>query len=340
MRKPYAESTLRKKYRECGVEPDRITVIAEYLMACANFYQILEMKEARKILASQGGVTQEEMDAVFPIMERDGFLDFGMINQRDVYEDGDDEMLLIDINFITEENEDFDYVAMSKALLNDKEYDLSDMTRLNWDNFFKLDEARVGKPLYVPKDILPYANPLYYEETPQTLAMKEYLKTNFRLNKASTILRRIPDENGEYRSYSEEEIIDRTVGEMIYDIRNVTIPVSEQFPRFEEVLEDMGFKRKKNADMERYVALLQDLNNHTRMPSNRGFTPTEVFMSSEYTKPTQITFGPGMQEMLRSGELDGEEMMRSIMDNPMYSDEAKSALLQALNSALNPGKKN
>ena len=116
MKKPYAESTLRRKYRETGLSVEKISLIHDYLFACARFYQIIEMDEVRRILSKQGQITQGEMDAVFPIMERDDFLEYNIISETDLYQDGTDEKLLIEKNFMLSDNPNFDNDAVSLTL--------------------------------------------------------------------------------------------------------------------------------------------------------------------------------------------------------------------------------
>ena len=50
MQKPYAESTLRKKYRETAIDHSLIDLVKDYLNACAFFYYILEIDEVWKII--------------------------------------------------------------------------------------------------------------------------------------------------------------------------------------------------------------------------------------------------------------------------------------------------
>ncbi len=71
-------------------------------------------------------------------------------------------MLLIEKTFMLSDNPEIDDETVSLALHNGDEPDLSALVHQDWDKFYALDEQRSGKPLYVPKDILLYADDVYY----------------------------------------------------------------------------------------------------------------------------------------------------------------------------------
>ena len=45
MKKPYAQSTLKRKLRETGIPKPVLEKVHLYLIACANFYKILNIDE-------------------------------------------------------------------------------------------------------------------------------------------------------------------------------------------------------------------------------------------------------------------------------------------------------
>lgn len=335
MKKPYAESTLRRKYRETGLGEEKIALIHGYLFACARFYQILEMDEVRKILSRQGHITQAEMDAVFPIMERDDFLEYYMINEKELYKDGTDQILLIEKSFMIVDNPNYDHSAAVKAMQNGEDNDLPKMFLEDWDIFFALDEQRCDKPLYIPKDILVYANEDYYEKTPQTEAMKKFLKNECALNKQGGIISRMLEAQGIHSESSDDETADWTILNLIDLIIDLRLSSPEQIKKSMEMLEDVGYTLKEK-NIQRFVDLFSDMNNHTHMPSNRGFTPDELFRLSGSPVPKEISFGPGMREMVRSGEFDAKEFKRLVMGDAKLPMEMKASLLRETERALNP----
>ena len=335
MKKPYAESTLRRKYRETGLGVEKISLIHDYLFACARFYQIIELDEVRKILSKQGHITRAELDAVLPVMERDDFLEYSLINEGDIYQDGANQMLLVEKAFMLSDNPDFDNDPVDLALKSGDEPDLSKMVHLDWEKFYALDEQRSDKPLYVPKDILLYANDDYYEKTPQTEAMKTFLRKRCALNKQGSIFQRM-NEQSFTTEPSDEEFADWTILNLVDLINDFSISSADQIKKGLELLEEIGYTFKER-DLQRFMDLFSDLNNHTRMPSNRGFTPDELFRPNSSSLPREISFGPGMQAMLRSGEIDPAEFKRTVMGDADLPMELKTNLMRETERALKPG---
>lgn len=108
MQKPYARSTLVKKYRATGINTHIIDMVKTYLDACANFYYLLEMDEAFKIITRDVGVTREQFDLLLPLLVRDDDLDGYIIPESEMYEDGDDTLLILSKNYLTVDNEECD----------------------------------------------------------------------------------------------------------------------------------------------------------------------------------------------------------------------------------------
>lgn len=83
--------------------------------------------------------------------------------------------------------------------------------------------------------------------------------------------------------------------------------------------------------------LFFDLSNHTRMPMNKGFTPREL-SAIRRGGPTSISFGPGIQEALRSGDLDTDELRQSIFAQSDWPTSVRSSMLSEIDKAtLKPG---
>lgn len=56
MLKPYARSTITKKYRATGVSSDAINLVKDYIDACAGFYYLLEIDEAKEVYLHRGRI--------------------------------------------------------------------------------------------------------------------------------------------------------------------------------------------------------------------------------------------------------------------------------------------
>ena len=62
MLKPYARSTITKKYRATGVPSDIISTVKDYIDACACFYYLLEMDEAKRIILKRVDISEDQFN--------------------------------------------------------------------------------------------------------------------------------------------------------------------------------------------------------------------------------------------------------------------------------------
>lgn len=301
MKPPYAESTLRRKYRATGIE--NIGQVQEYLTACSNFYYIIEMEDVWKVIGGKCGVIREEFDSLLPIMARDGSLAFYIAPENEFYHDGTDDLLLINKVYLCVDDEE-------EGLVED------------WDRFFAIDSQRRGKPLCIPVDLLAYADDDYYENTPQAQAMLRFLEQ-----------RRPAKEEQE----TKRKIAECTLVDMIDTINDVTIPMSKVLQVVLDEMEDFEYKHISKSELQHFMDLFTDLSNHTRMPSNRGFRPIEMLGNRKLGMPKQITFGPGMQGSIRNGELNGEEFKHMILSQSAWPTELKESMVAEIEKALRPG---
>lgn len=313
MKPPYAESTLYQKYRKTGIDKKKIRTIKECLNACSNFYKVIELDEAlmiaRKECSKSAGVgdvsaesviSQAEFDALVPIFERDSKLDFYLALESELYDDGKDKFLLIDKEYLCVKNNEFtkdDIPRFIHCKETGEPYDGPYPMEEDWDIFFELDKQRQGKGVYIPDDLMKYADP-YFPETPQVEAMRKFLvglelKVPDR-KKATTSV----DNQNIMDSMSEQERLNfraNAADAMIYDmhtfIRDVHTPALKAFPVVLEVMNASGYKLSMS-EVEKCMDLFTDLSNNTRMPSNGGYTPNEL-MQKMGRSPRQVMFGSG-----------------------------------------------
>ena len=105
MNKPYAESTLRKKYRETDIPKESIKTLQTYLRACANFYCILEIEDVWRVVGARCGMNREAFDRLISIMARDDSLPFYIEKESEFYEDGQDKLILISKPYLCVSND-------------------------------------------------------------------------------------------------------------------------------------------------------------------------------------------------------------------------------------------
>jgi len=84
--------------------------------------------------------------------------------------------------------------------------------------------------------------------------------------------------------------------------------------------------------MERFLALYQDMQNHTRLPYNRSYTPRELFLMQppEDRIPKSMTFGPNIKAALADGSMDINEFRNSIMQMDVPNEQLRMSMLTEL----------
>lgn len=115
---------------------------------------------------------------------------------------------------------------------------------------------RKGKPRYTPpkEEFLKYSDWDYYETTPQLLTLKAALS--------------------EYIS-DPELVLD--VLEEIHDMCSAEARIQE----FLDLLNSVGVKFEGMGQVEGFVQLIMDVQNNTRLWSNYGHTPSELFAADK-----------------------------------------------------------
>ena len=402
MKKPYAESTLKRKYRETGIPKEVLEKLHLYFVACAHFYKIISVDEVWKVIerteARQGKKELEEIlnpsmlecirnysieehhrrmqdrqdEDSFGITELDfdnsdseaqgrvwariekklmqgvgGFMDLAkkiaapltpkgfqyqdgdyvlsredfdkviaikerscdryfVLPESDFYEDGDDDRLfLVDISIMleVEDGEILDFFLDDAVEILDSAYE---------------------KPVYIPDDLLCYIDDFYYEETTETDMMKSFLRKEFFSDRS--------DEAEE-----EEDELQSLMFEINRIVRDVTISPTGDINRVSKMLDDKGYVFSGFDQVERFIHLYMNLANNTRLPANKGHTPEELLPAEGMGMPAKIEFGPGIQNLLRSGEWDPKEMKRDIMTQANLPIELRGDMMREVDRALAPG---
>lgn len=304
MNKPYAESTLRRKYRETGIPRDLIDTAIAYLHACAEFYYAVEIDDIIAILQRQGNISPETLNTLLPIFARDDALSFYIENEKELYQDGKDKLWLISKDYLCVENPDCTDDDL-RRFATDESYDGPAPLMEEWERFYELNKQRAGKKQFVPKNILLYAQEDYFESTQQATAMLRFLRGKV----------------------DDPELV---LLMMLDIIKDVTVPMTKTI---QVVMEKTDYKPSGMAEMGEFTRLFTDLSNNTRLPSNRGFTPNEL---SKPGLPKSISFGPGIQEALRSGKINGDDLKRTVGEQE-WPEDLKSSILSEVDRALAPG---
>lgn len=172
------------------------------------------------------------------------------------------------------------------------------------EDYFVLKERQQGKPIFIPeKDVLlKYEDDLYYEETPYAKALEQFF------------------------------VRKHITGEMLLDVMTELV-LSVVFD--DDIIED-AFDTLERLDIELtraevniFLDLYRDFANNTRMPSNRGYTPTELGKLFGKTKKVpEIVLGDNVTELIRSGKLSGMEFMDGIIASDLPSATKRDLLMQ------------
>lgn len=157
--KPYAQKTLKSKYKLLGLPDETIDLLHRYFDAFSNFYHLLSLRDAYKIISEQNPNLLSFEDFIF-------FSEIVRREQHHYFIDSEDDW----------EGNDVDsqkrYIIIEYLLV------------IDINDYYELKHLRKGKPLYVPPkdELLKYEDDYYYEKTPQALAMQDFFKKNCRLN--------------------------------------------------------------------------------------------------------------------------------------------------------------
>lgn len=294
-------SKLNTEVRNTGKNGKTTTAVSIESSTQANAGSKLntEARESRTDI-----LTTSELSALVPIFERDSKLDFYLELESDLYDDGKDVLLMIDKEYLCVRNSEFteaDISGFVHSRNTGEPYDGPYPFEEEWDIFYELDELRQDKGIFIPSDLMKYAEP-YFPETPQVKAMRNFLvgleitATNAGVDGRSGGVDGIENnrsggadnsrtggmDNVENRTRASVDNVDDRINVadmMIYNmhtfIRDVHTPPAEAFPIMLDVMKASGYKLSMS-ELERCMDLFTDLSNNTRMPCNGGYTPNEL----------------------------------------------------------------
>lgn len=325
MKKPYARSTITKKYRATGVPSDTIDQVKDYIDACANFYYLLEMDEAKRIILDCVDIIEEQFDTLLPFLARDIDLEGYIVRESEFFSDGTDDLYLISKEYLCVDNDECDFEEFWDNH-DDPDYDGPMPLIEDWDRIPPLYHLREGKKLFVPDDLIHYSDPEYYESTPQTRALEAFIRPKLTKRSKKSI-------------YTEEEyktvIGHDLVMELVGFVKDPNIMPTAGLQKAVDLL--TAFLDLDDKSFRRLADLFFDLSNHTRLPMNKGYTPREL-SATRRGGPASISFGPGIQEALRSGDLDADELRQSVFAKSDWPSSVRSSMLSEIDKAtLKPG---
>ena len=281
----YTRRELNALYREIPLKDTTSRMLRKYFNAMANLYGIIPLHEAKKIIFSLSPklVTDEE------------FLAFAEIARHEC-----------EGYYILGEDEIYSNVSRTKPL--DREIIDVALIGESATLFVETKRQQQNKPYYIPdkKHLLEYSDPVYCEETPESLKLRAFLKERCDLSDA---------------------LLADVFYEILQCVRTVTNFGGEVF----DCLEMLGVHLKSQQDAERFFALYSAFHNTTRMPCNRGYTPIELRQMTPPAENLQsISLGPNIRELLQNGELDIEDFRKQVITMDFPNEAVRFHLLKQL----------
>lgn len=197
-----------------------------------------------------------------------------------------------------------DYI-MERGFIADCHFGTEDLDGLDQDEVQSLLKIRQGKPRYFPgiKTFLRYADPDYYEQTPQIKALKKELR-QVGLSVAEA-----------------EDLIDT-----LHDKITAHADLSQLLGHLKEY--GVGFDNEQAAN--KLLQAIVKVHNSTRLWSNYGHTPDEMAKLLGGINPRGISFGKNMTKMLVEGELDLDELKESLWEKPLINSEFKNSVMSEI----------
>lgn len=170
----------------------------------------------------------------------------------------------------------------------------------DYDGYAAVRSHQSNKDYYIPEkwELLKYAQKEYYEETQYTAAMAHLLDKKFHVS--------------DWQRKLLEIILNLRLDN--YNIQNFIDTLDAEIP---------GFDIAQDA-----IDVYTKLHNNTRLMANRGYTPDEL--SRKYNPqcalPTSISFGPGIQSLIQSGEMNADELVKGF-EAMRIPQDLKSSLI-------------
>ncbi len=228
--KMYTANSIKAMHEKLNLDTETVMLLYDYFDAFSNFYEMLPLKDAYKIIKKQN----EELK-----LTEEDFIAFSEIARHE---------------------EHFYFILGSEELGNSRKKSkpmertiIQESLALFDEIFYKMMvDARKGKPLFVPekKKLLGYVDDSYIEENEYTKELERFFVQKMKLSRTDAW---------------------NTVGDCIKEIQISDSPL-------EEALDYLNYRNllPEEENLGELIDIISRLNNITRAPVNRGFTPVEL----------------------------------------------------------------
>lgn len=331
--KPLSTKTLERQYSALGLSEQTLDILRGFFVVCSKLYGAIDMGEVwevYKVLNNTQG---------FPSLRRRNLLEFASVARRDASAP----YYVIEINEIYRDEP----VADSKKMIVNR--DLVGFDARKYNDVVIIDEKAFGKVPYIPDNFLSWVNPPKTDEENALLNFLGNLRVSVkevevfgRVVKCEHFGEKLKDfvyesesykfayewfsggcENG--RKTSDQKRLDRLKRSLCSNAAEYLVEGvrrdfdygysgSYAFQKFFDNLYEIGVVL---TDLQSKIVLdfLQKFVNNCHLYSNKGWTPMELRRRSRPMKgPLSISFGPGMLEAMRRGDLDRAEVEKFLKE--------------------------
>ncbi len=292
MPETYSRRRLNELYREIPLKDTTSRLLRKYFNAAANLYGIIPLQKLYEIITEQNNtlVTKNEF-LTFAKIARHECEGYCILGREELYTNAPKTPLM--------EYEVIDFALIFEDL----------------EPYYELFRGQQGKPYYVPekKELLKYSDPLYWEPTGDSVALRNFLLMTLELD-------------------------DETAGDvflLLYDnVRCGNAGMQDAI----ECLNAFDIELKSTREIGKFTELFTAFNNHTRTQYNRGYTPDELIriIPRDDSNPTSISLGPNIRRMLADGVVDVNEMRLQILTADMPNEAMRMSLLKEIDSIIAP----
>lgn len=338
MKKPLSEKTLDKKYAELGLSKEKTDLLHTYFLCCSNLYGLVQLRDVWEIF-----LNYEKAGTV----RRKDFLAFSEIAARE-----EQPYVILECNEVFSASTDcgaLDRLLINRKLIGNGYYRFNDIIMLNEEQIeFALycPETR--------EEFFSYTEDRFWL-TAEGAAMEQFLRTLKTTGQClirkypEPVTAPIKDLDGnpvrgkklgDFRFYTRSETGDidyekrearkeqlRTryavtalekVKHLIwYEIQNIRRwePDEERIGFVLRLLdEDFGVSMTKK-QTEAFLRLYCELNNHSVLWCRSGWSPDRLARLVLPGGNPEIAFGPGIQKLFDSGEIDRAELTEMLREN-------------------------
>lgn len=256
----YTRRRLNALYREAGLKDNTFRMLRKYFCAMANLYGIIPLDEAFAIIHAQSPrlVTKEEFLA-FAKVARHECENYYVLRPEEV------------------EGREADGERGPDDSLG-QEIIVRDVIDGDLAIYEELKKDQAGKPWYVPKkaDLLAYGDAQYYEETPASDALVQFLIQGLALPLADA---------------------QKVFYEILLHVRSGDVNQQALLQR----LSRLGLRFSKRGDMMQFMELCAAFHNNSRMQANRGYTPFEMAETMADKEAAGVTADQMRKDVLNVG---------------------------------------